>query len=54
MENTYLFYGFYSGSSLSVGISVVSDFVSSYNLPFAYIIVTAIYFIVSLILMVRQ
>lgn len=54
MEDTPLFYGYYSASSLAVNITGVSNFVQSYNLPFAYIIVTAIYLVISLILMVMQ
>ncbi|XP_067930834.1 transmembrane channel-like protein 7 [Watersipora subatra] len=54
MEDTYLFYGFYSSSSLTVDISVVSDYVQTYNLPFMYILVTGFHFSLSLILMVKQ
>lgn len=49
-----MFYGYYSSSSLNVNIDTLSAVVSSYNLPFAYLVVTAIYFLASLILMVRQ
>lgn len=53
MENTVLFYGYYSSSDLNVDIKVVQDYVSSYNLPLAYILVTSVYFVLSLVLMVR-
>jgi len=35
MEDTSLFYGFYSSSSLNVNIKGISDYVETYNLPLA-------------------
>ena len=50
MESTVLFYGYYSSVDLNVNLG----FINSYNLPLAYILVTAIYLLLSLILMVRS
>jgi len=54
MENTALFYGYYSSSALTVDIQGVSKLVDRYNLPLAYILVTVTYFLLSFFLMVRQ
>jgi len=54
MEDTVLFYGFYKATHLTVDLDIVKDYFSTYNLPLAYLVVTGIYFIVSLLLMVRQ
>lgn len=54
MEDTSLFYGFYSSSSLNVNIKGISDYVETYNLPLAYLLVTIIYLLTSLILMIRS
>ena len=54
MENTILFYGYYSSMDLNVNIDGISNYVKSYDLPLAYIVVTGCYYIISLIMMVQQ
>ena len=49
MEQTVLFYGFYFNKTYIW----VDETQQNYNMPVAYIMATAFYFLVSLILMVK-